>query len=270
MKASEQCIMLATVRDDEFQALKTVLQKHVLGGGDTLEYLHDHSVYVGKFISGRGTTRLLVGRFRDTGNIIAASETGHFVNECINLFGSKPLYAVLVGICAGARERKNLHLGDVVVPQNIFDVSVQLVDGKGTEPEIRVPGSPLPALIRLCHGVAENDPWRDFIVEPPPTDLRAPAEIYIDALFTGQEFLAGGERFLKLRQEVNRKGIAYEMESGGFGGECNTRSVPYLVIRGVSDFADSLAPLDTYRTYAASTAAALAAAVVRQAMIPKT
>ena len=58
----------------------------------------------------------------------------------------------------------------------------------------------------------------------------------------------------KCQELYNRKTIAYEMEAGGFANACDHESVPFVVIRGISDWADQDASDETWRSYASRTA----------------
>jgi nucleoside phosphorylase/sugar phosphate isomerase/epimerase len=269
-------ILILTVRPDELAAIESVFRKYCVAK-EALQFLPDRVYYEGylRLKKGGKRVRIVVAQISDTGNEASGVDTSHYIGMCKEVYGRKPLYAMLVGICAGSRQR-HAELGDVVVPPMIFDDSVYKVEWRedGREKilrEIRVPGVPDANLFELCRGIANKATWTaaiDAIDMKRPKKPRIPS-LHDDPLMTENAFLQDGGVYLEeCRLSINRKLLAYEMEAGGFARACHRRRVPFLVVRGISDFADETAPDKTFWPYAAMTAAAFAMAIAGLGLLP--
>jgi nucleoside phosphorylase len=271
-------ILILTVRNEELDAIESAFKKCRGANRGGLQFRKNSGFYEGFFHKNtREQVRIVVGQFRDTGNEMSAVETSHYITKCEELYDTKPLYAILVGICAGSRKR-HAELGDVVVPPYLFDKSVYKIEWvkgkkgsrgkKVTLNEIRTPGIPDAGLFGLCRRVAKEGLWAQTIDIARPEKPRTPY-VHDDPLFTANAFLQdGGDYLEECRLSINRKVLAYEMEAGGFANACHRARVPFLVIRGISDFADDKTLDKTFWPYAGRTAAALALAIAKLGVIP--
>ena len=41
-----------------------------------------------------------------------------------------------------------------------------------------------------------------------------------------------------MKEEINDRGLAAEMEGAGFAAACTARRIPFLVVRGIADYGD--------------------------------
>lgn len=89
------------------------------------------------------------------------------------------------------------------------------------------------------------------------------SRVFIGRILTGDQFIANKEEALRLGSELN--GLCLEMEGAGVGQVCYYYSIPYLLIRCISDKADGTAPKD-FRSFcqqAADTAARIICGILR-------
>lgn len=98
--------------------------------------------------------------------------------------------------------------------------------------------------------------------------MQLSSSVHTDPVFTGNAFREDPEYMKKCQDLFNRKSIAYEMEAGGFAKACNGEDVPFVVIRGISDWGDENASNDSWRSYAARTASVFIYELLKVASIP--
>ncbi|MBF0337579.1 MAG: hypothetical protein HQL05_07060 [Nitrospirae bacterium] len=267
-------VLVITVRDDEINSLRETFPDKQLPGISSftpLVFDVEKTWYRGQFSSDTRTVNIILVQQTETGNQDAASIATNFIWQFKETIGLKPDLAVLVGICAGSRLRES-NLGDVVVPPHIFDESVYKitrVDGRQhTIPELRNPGKPNEHLLRLCRGIGQepsiwNTPKLQRI-----DNHKFPPDVHLDPAFTGNAFIEDPEYMKKCQDLYNRKTIAYEMEVGGFAKACHSQNVPFVVIRGISDWADEDASNDKWRSYASLTASLFMYELLKVASMP--
>lgn len=197
------------------------------------------------------------------GNADAASATTEL------LMSYAPRFAVLVGIAAGLRDK--LKIGNVVLSERVV-----AYEGAAQEPDR---DSPRPDIIRPDHSVEQDIAaylasyrerrYRALFrakVErtwPSPTSAQSSEyaehvasalEVRASTLASGEKLLRDPTRFIALRS-LHGKIEVGEMEASGFTSACRLQRVPWLVVRGISDFGDSLKD-DRFHRYASASAGA--------------
>jgi nucleoside phosphorylase len=95
----------------------------------------------------------------------------------------------------------------------------------------------------------------DFLRENPPS-------VSDEVIASGNDYFMGGEDTSGELWEVSSKSRAYDMESAGFARSCTAMSVPWLVIRGISDFGVPTSNKDLYRQMPAALAARTASFII--------
>jgi nucleoside phosphorylase len=183
----------------------------------------------------------------------------------------RPKLVVLVGIAAGAKGK--LRLGDVVLSERVvsYDLGSVEAGGKivqrqeGNRPEHAIQqnmmaylsDSPAPRITRIF-----REAGGEFPVVPPGGDLD-PKHVALSALkvasatiASGSKLVRDGELFDEWRRGLHGKVEVAEMEAAGLVDACGREGVPWLVIRGISDFGDN-AKHDGFHEFAARAAAAV-------------
>ena len=150
----------------------------------------------------------------------------------------KPSLVILTGITGGIRGEVNL--GDIIVPDRIIEYEATKVTADG-ELSHGLIVEPNPELRRRIDLWPEREEWLSKISNWTPTKVR-PAKrprFRTDAMASGEKVIAYAER-AQFIQTFGRKTIAIEMESIGVAQACALRlpSVPFVVIKSVSDFAN--------------------------------
>jgi adenosylhomocysteine nucleosidase len=151
-----------------------------------------------------------------TGRVNAAVSTVHAIHTW------NPSLILVAGTAGGFQER-NVDLGDVIVATKIVDYEAQRLDGGST---IRwVDYEPDASLYALAKSVQL------------PATLESHSQVRFGSILSGDKVLASKsavEKFLGLRKDV----LGVEMEAAGVAFASVKSSVPWLVIRGIADFAD--------------------------------
>jgi len=268
-------VLIITVRDDEIQSLRSMFPSDGTAESnqsENLKYDEKATCYKGCIKCGDRDVKVVVAQNNKTGQTDAAANTTAFIHSFTEITGENLDYAVLVGICAGSRQRDTVELGDIVVPSEIFSTDVYKLtrengQAKRSE-ELRCPGKPHIHLLRLCRGVHQKKEWWKATHLKNVAGHKYPPDVHLDPLFTDGFFLEDPEYMEKCQDLYNRKAIAYEMEAGGFATACYNKDIPFLVVRGISDWADEKASDKTWRSYSSQTATAFMYELLKIASIP--
>jgi nucleoside phosphorylase len=200
------------------------------------------------------------------GNPAAAAATAKAIEKY------HPRAVVLMGIAAGVRGK--VKIGEVVLSERVvaYEPAALIESSQGMEeqprPEIdRVPhtilqdlasyGRPEPARLdeafRRAGGVvpiATAGREADF-----EADVARKISAHQGTIASGEKLLRDPEKLRQLR-ELHGKIEAGEMEAAGVVDGCRLGAVPWLIIRGISDFGDQLKD-DRFHTFASCAAAAV-------------
>lgn len=151
-----------------------------------------------------------------TGRVNAAVSTVHAIhtwNPCL----------ILVAGTAGGFQDRNVALGDVIVAREVLDYEAQRLDGGST---VRwVDYEPDASLYALAKSIRL------------PQTLGNHSQVRFGSILSGDKVLASKaavERFLALREDA----LGVEMEGAGVAFASAKSDVPWLMIRGIADFAD--------------------------------
>ncbi|UCH92560.1 MAG: hypothetical protein JSV88_20000 [Candidatus Aminicenantes bacterium] len=167
-------------------------------------------------------------------------------NRMIENYSPKVLF--LVGIAAGLK--KKVKLFDVVVSEQVLDYEAARLEKNRSiaRPDPYIP--PFPILEDLAQFDEEESDWRDvfnkliYSVSTKGALRRKQKvikpELHKAVVACGEKLIADGKFLSKLRLDRHEKIRAAEMEASGFATACISRSnpLPWLVIRGVSDWGD--------------------------------
>lgn len=182
-----------------------------------------------------------------------------------------PRFMVLSGIAAGLRGK--LKIGDVAIPRAVADLTQRVAEGgqMGRRPII----SRLPYPVKQLLG--SFDPARSGFVErfrslhgpspKPPLgsedkhgDIAGDPAVREAAIASQDVLLRDPSVLADLADDLHQQIRIGEMEAAGFVVACERRhpSVPWLVVRGVSDFGDEFKSDDFHRMASISAAAYVA------------
>ncbi|KAH8703142.1 Pfs, NB-ARC and ankyrin domain protein, partial [Talaromyces proteolyticus] len=177
-------------------------------------------------------------------------------------------HRLLVGIGGGVPSyNHDIRLGDVVVsmPNDTYGGVIQYDLGKDTDAGFRLKGSLPSPHVRLRSAVemmrsdhmTKSNKILDFIsdmllhIDRPPRQSDSPI-IHYGLVASGDRVMKSARKRDTISQEFQGNILCFEMEAAGLGA-----NVPYMVIRGISDYSDSH-KCDQWQHYAAATAAASA------------
>lgn len=175
----------------------------------------------------------------------------------------QPSFMLLSGIAAGRRGK--VKIGDVAIPRAVADLTLGVVEAGqiSRRPFIeRVPHQTRQMLTLFDATQAEfHRRYKELIITPPvDPEVSEPPQIH-EAGFASQDLLLRDAEVLEnLAITVHQQIRIGEMEAAGFIQACESRApaIPWLVVRGVSDFGDSNKNDGWHRVAAAAAAAYMA------------
>jgi nucleoside phosphorylase len=223
--------------------------------------------YHGQIFSKLGNRSLSVaiGCIGMARNPSAAAAAAEFIQR------HQPRVFFLLGIAAGLRGR--VKIGEVLFSDRVvaYESSAFMREGERTWVE------PRPDIDRISHAMSQDlityrpDPMRiarnvhRLGIQTPTPLLPQEAEFQehvtrvpssrIATIASGEKLLRDPEELHSIRTRLHGKVEAGEMEAAGVVAACTRRGVPWLVVRGISDFGDELKN-DAFHGYAAGMAAA--------------
>lgn len=179
-----------------------------------------------------------------------------------------PRIMCLSGIAAGVEGK--VRIGDVVLPDKIHDLCVTVRLGKKELPrddlrhrEVlidRMLKLNVPSTDHLNAELKLRTPNRDDLITVARSKgleeihFNANVQIHDGSLVSGNRLLRDSGYLADIRHTKDEKCRCGEMEAAGFTRACEIESVPWLVVRGVSDFGDDRKD-DTFQKFAAESAA---------------
>jgi nucleoside phosphorylase len=183
----------------------------------------------------------------------------------------RPNVVLLMGIAAGMRGKARI--GEVVLSERVVAYEhAALVRGQGQpRPDItRVPPGPKqdalnyqPDALRLAKLFAriqgafppapagQENVWRQCVA----SSIECRKQV---TLASGDKLLRDPDKLLEIRRNIHGKTEVIEMEAAGLVEACELADVPWLIIRGISDFGDELKD-DAFHAFASCSAAAVLA-----------
>ena len=188
------------------------------------------------------------------GNLGAQDVVSQIIREL------SPRFVILVGICGGIlRARDDYRLGDVVFAREVIHYEpAKISGGEYMHRSERFECDELGMIDFHTAAVKlEEGPWtaEAYIGVPRPRDAHARERPHLKcgAVLSGEKVIADplrAEELLKLYPDA----VSIEMEAAGLAYACQSHGTGFLVIKAVSDPADSTKN-DEFRAYASATAA---------------
>lgn len=172
----------------------------------------------------------------------------------------RPRAVILMGIAAGIRGK--VRIGDVVLSERVvaYEPAALVRDAHGRARQRR------PDIDGLPHEMLQD--VTAYLSEPPPHErlmavfqsiggviptaprrqkteyrehvIRRVAAPNLSTIASGEKLLRNPEFLGEVRRDIHGKVEAGEMEAAGFIEACRPGHVPWLIIRGISDFGDEL------------------------------
>ncbi|MBO0929709.1 5'-methylthioadenosine/adenosylhomocysteine nucleosidase [Fibrella aquatilis] len=223
---------------------------------DSLENADVVALHGHRFVTGTIGTQRVVVTLTGIGKTNAALTTGlvmaHF----------RPDRVIFTGIAGGvnpALQPGDLVIGGEVGYHDVRSVTLTMEPTRQTMHPVTYALNPLyfpadPALLTLAQQAAQR-----LHFEQIPGSSRPP-KVHMGRILTGDEFIHSAARATALRDEYRADAI--EMEGAAVAQVCHQMGIPCLVIRSLSDNADSHAVIDLLAFL--STAARNSARLVRE------
>jgi nucleoside phosphorylase len=256
-------VVVLTVVPPELEAAR-----RALGLDDRHRQKHDGAVYY------RGQLRSeLAGRDYQIalGCVGVAGNPGTAAATASAISAFRPRAVLLMGIAAGVRGK--VRIGDVILAERVvaYEPAALLRTATGAREQ------PRPEIDRAPHGMIQDavayraDPERlrqafdragGKPVVPPPGRTAEYREHVATAVWPRLGTIASGEKLLRdpakllAVRKLHGKVEVGEMEAAGLVDACRRHNLPWLVVRGISDFGDELKD-DRFHGLASCAAAAV-------------
>ena len=171
-------------------------------------------------------------------------------NEATNdlIRNYKPGFLIFVGIAAGLQGK--VELSDVVVSEKIigYETGRLTPDGLEIRPQTEHPPQHILQDVRFFKQQVDLDIWIDLYnklqktlsqeQQPPENSLSIP-NMHLGSIASGEKLFADGS-IKEIRKRYDEKIRCGEMEGIGFAVACENNNVPWIVVRGISDFGNPL------------------------------
>lgn len=221
-----------------FRAEVTLLQ-------DKLDNPQNHQIEGIKFTAGKMGDRNVVVVWTGVGKVNAAMTTTLMIEHF------KPREIIFTGI-AGAVD-PNLHPGDIVIAHKTahHDVGTIWPEGlffRGVKNPLTNMRNPVffPAdkeLVKLAERAGEKAGFRKIETADGPREPKVLKGVVV----TGDVFVASEKKCQELRKRLGASAV--EMEGAAVAQICYQRQIPHVIIRSISDNADSGAVVDKQTFY---------------------
>lgn len=211
--------LLVTATDTETKTLHRHLTP-LQGETDIWEiYKGNHTYYVGTF------GKYVVAHVACDMGAIGAEASLVTVSNAIDAL--KPKFVLMVGIAFGIDEQKQ-KIGDVLVSKTLLPYESQRVNNKGN---ITFRG-PQPEASLLLANRFRN--MRDWQYEIQPNHF---SKLEIGGILTGEKLIDDLDYRDSFKQHF-ATAIGGEMEGAGLYAACANKSVPWILVKAICDFAD--------------------------------
>jgi nucleoside phosphorylase len=250
-----------TVIEEELDAVRRILNlKECL--------TEKRNYYHGRVSSARGAESHFVvcAACRDKGNISASLLASDIVQRW------KPAYLLVVGIAGGVKERE-VRLGDVIVHKALEYYECKKHTGGEEIERSTTHEPPSPILLNIAERIrVSSGDWQAYVGIKKPDGTASQSRLLIGEILSGEKLLGPTSPILKELLTKHDKALAVEMESGGVARSLwenrPDHITEFIIIRGISDYCDESdeeqqRTRDTWRSFAASSAAAVALLTIK-------
>lgn len=244
-------VLFVTALTEERDALLALLENPRLSDGEqqNSNTYHEAALSNERWSSGRISVAVLC--LAGMGRVKAAVQTTNAINDL------QPEIVLLVGIAGGVRKTVS-DLGDVIVGEQIVDYEQQKIDD-GADPIRFDVYRGDRSLLKVAQEVA--DQWT------PAMELERAVNVKIGPIASGDKVVASAPHMERLLKQWPKL-LGVEMEAGGVAAAAwfATSRPRFLMIRGVSDFADqekNTQAVDRVRPLACASAALFAVDLAR-------
>ncbi len=180
-----------------------------------------------------------------------------------------PALMILLGIAAGRRGK--VKIGDVVIPRDVVDHSLNVAEKGIVLPRLSIPSLPHSVMQMIQAFQLDNQQLEktfesgfEKLIHPPigqeqefEQHVAKKPSVHEASIASANLLLRDPGVLEELSERVSQGIKAGEMEAGGFVKACNARGTPqpWFIIRGISDFGDTFKN-DAFHRLAAAAAAA--------------
>ncbi len=184
--------------------------------------------------------KIVITSIGTSGNIASASATKTLIRNY------NPNLLVLVGIAAGLKNKVNLL--DVVISENVVGYEYERLtpEGKEQRPKFEHPPHHILQDIRFFEQQVDTVYWNNLFKtlqasldskQLPLESISSIPKALLGTVASGEKLLADGS-LADIQKKYDEKIRAGEMEGIGFSIVSEQDRIPWIVIRGISDFGD--------------------------------
>lgn len=243
-------ILLLTVEDCEFLGCLSFLNPCFYGGDDL------GCVYVGDTGEDQMKLKIAVMKCHRGSNTPGGSSVSAI--DAVEVLGPKAVFSV--GFCGGLDLTK-VKPGDVVISDKLITYSPSKVTRDG----IKETGVKVPLKSRLSRLILNaRDGWNAPLKNSKEQEQ---VKVYCGAFLSGPEVIEDSKQCIALRSRFP-EALAVEMEGEGLYAAAHKRDVEWIIIKGVSEYADdNRSDKTSWREFASLMAASLTAHILSDAAV---
>lgn len=249
--------LIVTALSQEREAvLKLLTGARKLDPSDDMYTYHSAQVPVKTAQGTAGSYNVIVMSYPGMGRVQAGIATANAIHRW------RPNCVLLVGI-AGGVEQRGVHLGDILVAEQVIDYDLQKL--KEGEEEIRWKAFQTDGQLRLFAENLTAADYQPFLPENRPGE--GTPQVFFGNIASGDKVDARGEIIAMVGKTwPNLIGIEMEAAGTALAALQDAHRPRFFMVRGVSDLADKdkdTARVGDWRQYACDVAAAYAVALLK-------
>lgn len=162
--------------------------------------------------------------------------------------------AALVGMAAGLEGE--VKKGDIVIASWVVAYEFTRLTKRRYVNRAKPYQADMRSVQKVSQAIASYPGWGDALAseiracrqfsgiqrgEPEKLDRRWRPRIKTGVIFAGSRLIEDGS-LRRMKEEINDRGLAAEMEGAGFAAACSALRIPWFVVRGVADYGDQDVP----------------------------
>ena len=178
------------------------------------------------------------------GNVEAAIEIGRITSSV------KVRAAALIGMAAGLRG--SVKKGDIVIASWVVAYEFARVTRRKYVDRAKPYQADMRSVQKVSQVTESYPSWGESLRaeirsvpqfrgiergEPEKLTQQWRPKVKTGVIFAGSRLIEDGS-IRKLKEQINDRGLAAEMEGAGFAAACSALRIPWLVIRGIADYGD--------------------------------
>ncbi len=259
-------VLILTALKLEHDAMDKELAKLSRGQVEAWRNSSTRSYKLYSIPSGDSYIRVALAAKTRMGQVDAAIATKDALQDLL------PAVVMLVGIAGCVASPNDVHLGDVAIAAGVHDYEMGKEQLGSQTPRWRRYDCKV-QLISQIETIVDSNTWSKVLVPNRPDQKSIPSTYHVGDVLSGNLVMADAVKTKERVQQATNKVIAVEMEAAAVLAAIRTSQPEpaFLMLKAFSDWAgddkaDGSSKKDSWQLYAASSAARLAAEVIKEVL----